>query len=205
MWYVIVPHIVKTVYPALANYFIVLTLSTSMAMILGVEELLGTVHRDAMRVRRMVADADAERLVGKRLALGATLARSSQPVDILLGGVDRVPGETLVERQHVEEALPPVRPRGAPDVVAGDLPLRPLAALELEAAAARDPQLGVARELLEQTLEVVRLERDVGVDLHDDIHGPVELLQRGRERAHGRRRAGRPVRGRDRQRASPLE
>lgn len=42
VWYVIVPHIVKTVYPALANYFIVLTLSTSMAMILGVEELLGT-------------------------------------------------------------------------------------------------------------------------------------------------------------------
>ena len=42
VWYVVVPHIVKTVYPALANYFIVLTLSTSMAMILGVEELLGT-------------------------------------------------------------------------------------------------------------------------------------------------------------------
>lgn len=42
VWYVIVPHIVKTVYPALANYFIVLTLSTSMAMILGANELLGT-------------------------------------------------------------------------------------------------------------------------------------------------------------------
>jgi len=42
IWYVVVPHIVKTVYPALANYFIVLTLSTSMAMILGVNELLGT-------------------------------------------------------------------------------------------------------------------------------------------------------------------
>jgi polar amino acid transport system permease protein len=42
VWYVIVPHIVKTVYPALANYFIVLTLSTSLAMIVGGEELLGT-------------------------------------------------------------------------------------------------------------------------------------------------------------------
>lgn len=42
VWYVVVPHIVKTVYPALANYFIVLTLSTSMAMIVGAEELLGT-------------------------------------------------------------------------------------------------------------------------------------------------------------------
>jgi polar amino acid transport system permease protein len=46
-WYVIVPHIVRTVYPALANYFIVLTLSTSMAMIVGVDELLGTAYNIA--------------------------------------------------------------------------------------------------------------------------------------------------------------
>ena len=39
--YVIVPHIVKTIYPALANYAVVLTLGTSMAMIFGVEELTG--------------------------------------------------------------------------------------------------------------------------------------------------------------------
>ena len=45
--YVIVPHILKTIYPALANYFIVLTLSTSMAMIIGVEELLGTAYNIA--------------------------------------------------------------------------------------------------------------------------------------------------------------
>jgi polar amino acid transport system permease protein len=42
VWYVIVPHIVRTIYPALANYFIVLTLSTSMAMIVGVNELTGS-------------------------------------------------------------------------------------------------------------------------------------------------------------------
>jgi polar amino acid transport system permease protein len=42
IFYVVVPHIVKTIYPALANYFIVLTLSTSMAMTIGVEELFGT-------------------------------------------------------------------------------------------------------------------------------------------------------------------
>ena len=41
VWYVIVPHIVRTIYPALANYFIVLTLSTSMAMIVGINELTG--------------------------------------------------------------------------------------------------------------------------------------------------------------------
>ena len=45
--YVIVPHIIKTIYPALANYFIVLTLSTSMAMIVGVNELLGTAYNIA--------------------------------------------------------------------------------------------------------------------------------------------------------------
>jgi polar amino acid transport system permease protein len=42
VWYVIVPHIVRTIYPALANYFIVLTLSTSMAMIVGINELTGS-------------------------------------------------------------------------------------------------------------------------------------------------------------------
>ncbi len=44
IFYVVVPHIVKTIYPALANYFIILTLSTSMAMTIGVEELLGTAY-----------------------------------------------------------------------------------------------------------------------------------------------------------------
>jgi polar amino acid transport system permease protein len=42
--YVIVPHIAKTVYPALANYAVVLTLGTSMAMIFGVEELTGRAY-----------------------------------------------------------------------------------------------------------------------------------------------------------------
>jgi polar amino acid transport system permease protein len=32
---------VRTIYPALANYFIVMTLSTSMAMIVGINELTG--------------------------------------------------------------------------------------------------------------------------------------------------------------------
>lgn len=47
IWLVIVPHIMRTVYPALANYFIILTLSTSMAMIFGVNELLGTAYNIA--------------------------------------------------------------------------------------------------------------------------------------------------------------
>jgi polar amino acid transport system permease protein len=44
---VIVPHIAKTIYPALANYFVVLTLGTSMAMIFGVSELSGEAYNIA--------------------------------------------------------------------------------------------------------------------------------------------------------------
>ncbi len=44
IWYVIVPHIAKTIYPALANFFIILVLSTSMAMIVGLNELTGTAY-----------------------------------------------------------------------------------------------------------------------------------------------------------------
>ena len=40
IWYVIVPHIAKTIYPALANFFIViLVMGTSIGSIVGVQEL----------------------------------------------------------------------------------------------------------------------------------------------------------------------
>jgi len=41
VWYVIIPHIVRTLYPALSNQYILITLGTSMAAIFGVEELTG--------------------------------------------------------------------------------------------------------------------------------------------------------------------
>ncbi|KQU83925.1 ABC transporter [Mesorhizobium sp. Root102] len=41
VWYVIVPHIVRTLYPSLSNQYILITLGTSMAAIFGVEELTG--------------------------------------------------------------------------------------------------------------------------------------------------------------------
>jgi hypothetical protein len=55
-----------------------------------VEEILTFAHANAARIREVVADADRERLAGRTLALSAELARSSDGVDILLGGVDRV-------------------------------------------------------------------------------------------------------------------
>jgi len=39
--YVIAPHVMKTVYPALANFFIFVMLGTSMASLVGVDELTG--------------------------------------------------------------------------------------------------------------------------------------------------------------------
>lgn len=44
IWHVIVPHIAKTIYPALANYAVILMLGTSLAMIFGVEELSGRAY-----------------------------------------------------------------------------------------------------------------------------------------------------------------
>lgn len=41
IWYVIAPHIVRALYPALSNHYIIMTLGTSMAAIFGVEELTG--------------------------------------------------------------------------------------------------------------------------------------------------------------------
>jgi polar amino acid transport system permease protein len=40
--YVIVPHIAKTIYPALANFFIILVLGSSMGAVFSVDELTGT-------------------------------------------------------------------------------------------------------------------------------------------------------------------
>ena len=41
VWYVIVPHICKVLFPPLSNHYIIMTLGTSMAAIFGVEELTG--------------------------------------------------------------------------------------------------------------------------------------------------------------------
>jgi polar amino acid transport system permease protein len=39
VWHVIAPHMVRALYPALSNHYIIMTLGTSMAAIFGVEEL----------------------------------------------------------------------------------------------------------------------------------------------------------------------
>lgn len=52
IWYVIVPHIVRTLYPPLTGQFILITLGTSMGAVFGVEELTGrafSVNADTFR------------------------------------------------------------------------------------------------------------------------------------------------------------
>lgn len=41
VWHVIAPHVIRALYPALSNHYIIMTLGTSMAAIFGVEELTG--------------------------------------------------------------------------------------------------------------------------------------------------------------------
>ncbi|MCQ4159505.1 amino acid ABC transporter permease [Roseomonas sp. GC11] len=41
VWYVIAPHVLRTLYPSLSSHYIIMTLGTSMAAIFGVEELTG--------------------------------------------------------------------------------------------------------------------------------------------------------------------
>lgn len=41
VWYVVLPHIIKVLFPPLSNLYIIMTLGTSMAAIFGVEELTG--------------------------------------------------------------------------------------------------------------------------------------------------------------------
>jgi polar amino acid transport system permease protein len=44
IWYVILPHICKVLYPPLTNQYILLTLTTSLAAIFGLEELTGRAY-----------------------------------------------------------------------------------------------------------------------------------------------------------------
>ena len=54
-------------------------------------------------------------------------------------------------------------------MIAGHVPLAPLAGFFLETAAARDPQFRVRREALQELFEVARVEGQISVQLDDDV------------------------------------
>src|SRR6185437_6999500 len=120
-----------------------------------------------------------------------------------LDRVDLVPALALLERQHLAQALAPVRTRGAPDVGARAEAWTPLAVDLLVAEAAGDAERRVRGEGVDETLEVVVLEVEVGAELDDDLRQlRPELDQAGLERAHDRAAAG-GSRGLQRDRADP--
>lgn len=54
IWYVILPHICKVLFPPLSNQYIILTMTTSIAAIFGVEELTGrTYNANAITFRAL--------------------------------------------------------------------------------------------------------------------------------------------------------
>jgi hypothetical protein len=70
-----------------------------------VDEILSYAHANAARIRSITAAADAERIIGQRLATRAEFERSPEPVEILMGAVqeERNPytGATMLRRLPV--------------------------------------------------------------------------------------------------------
>jgi polar amino acid transport system permease protein len=54
LWFVIAPHVIKTTYPALSNFFIFTMLGTSMASLVGVNELTGRAIEVSSRTFRSI-------------------------------------------------------------------------------------------------------------------------------------------------------
>jgi polar amino acid transport system permease protein len=54
VWYVILPHICRVLFPPLSNHYIIMTLGTSMAAIFGVEELTGRAFNVNARTFRSI-------------------------------------------------------------------------------------------------------------------------------------------------------
>jgi len=74
------------------------------------QEIVDFVAGDPARIRRIVAAADAESLVGQSLATRAAFVRSAERVDILMGEVDEerhpLTGQLMLLRRDVSQAVP---------------------------------------------------------------------------------------------------
>src|SRR6185369_10183095 len=89
----------------------------------------------------------------------------AEPSQLRAGLVDDGVADAVVQRQHDVEAGSPVGTCWSPAVISEQHNLAPRAAPLLEQRAAGDSQARVVLESLDQTGEVVGLERDVGVEL----------------------------------------
>jgi hypothetical protein len=130
-----------------------------------VEEILLYAHANAARIRSTVAAADAERIIGQRLATRAWFERSPHPVRILLGAVEeeRNPysGATMLRRLPVRTPemmyeYGTFRPTETEVVPAAYILLEttPQILANLDAHGVRTSQLGSARELDAQRFRI---------------------------------------------------
>jgi hypothetical protein len=73
-----------------------------------IEEVLGFAAENGAEIRRVVEQADAEAVVGRRLATRADFHRSAEEVEVLLGGVEeeRHPGTGLPMLRRLDAATP---------------------------------------------------------------------------------------------------
>lgn len=80
VWYVILPHVVRTLYPPLTGQFILITLGTSMGAVFGVEELTG---------RAFSVNADTFRAVEIFVVIGVLYVLVTIAASLLLSLVGR--------------------------------------------------------------------------------------------------------------------
>ncbi len=80
VWYVILPHVVRTLYPPLTGQFILITLGTSMGAVFGVEELTG---------RAFSVNADTFRAVEIFVVIGVLYVLVTIAASLLLSVVGR--------------------------------------------------------------------------------------------------------------------
>jgi hypothetical protein len=130
-----------------------------------VDEILAYAHANGSRIRSITAAADAESIVGQRLATRAEFERSPQPVEILMGAVEeeRNPytGATMLRRLPVRT---PERMYEYGTFRATETEVVPVAYVlletspqilaNLEAHGVRTRPLGTARELQAQQFRV---------------------------------------------------
>lgn len=81
-----------------------------LATLYFVEEILDYTHQNGAEIRRVVETADGTSVVGTRLSVRATLERSAERVEILMGEVDEethpVTGEVMLRRRDVSIPTP---------------------------------------------------------------------------------------------------
>ncbi len=80
VWYVVVPHTVRTLYPSLTNQFILITLGTSMGAVFGVQELTG---------RAFSVNADTFRAIEIFIVVGILYVAVTLAASVLLSAVGR--------------------------------------------------------------------------------------------------------------------